>query len=76
MQMIQEQTQQIRAQFREIIQTLFREQIALQGLEDLHQAMEAETAKDSREMGKPITSVKEFAINLVNLIDGRLASYF
>ena len=37
-QMVQEQAQQIRAQFGEIVQALAREQIALQEMEAMHQA--------------------------------------
>ncbi|MBI2855423.1 MAG: sigma-54-dependent Fis family transcriptional regulator [Chloroflexi bacterium] len=72
-QMVQEQARQIRAQFREIVQALLREQITLQELEAIRRATGVEATQVSSEIGKPVTSVKEFATHLIKLIDTKLA---
>jgi FixJ family two-component response regulator len=68
--MVQKQGKQIRDQFRELVQTLAREQVALQELQALRQVKGLDLVPLSPGMRKPAGSVEEFAARLLDLVGG------
>jgi DNA-binding NtrC family response regulator len=68
--MVQKQGKQIRDQFRELVQTLAREQVALQELQALRQVKGLDSMPLSPGMRKPAASVEEFAARLLDLVGG------